>query len=184
MMAQVLSRRDAPIRESGFNYGAGASAEMVGAARMCMKLLPMPPDAIARAHYHEGIETIAYMLEGECLVHCGPDLENSVMVRTGEQCFVAADVPHAPHTMSENPCTWIVAHSSGSDQVGIVLLPDLDVQLPASVGKETWSNAKQKASDSGVPVFGKSPASPVKGSPSRAVISHLEFNHAWRHPEM
>jgi hypothetical protein len=27
------------------------------------------------------------------------------------------------------PCTWIVVHSSGSDQDGIVLLPELDKEL-------------------------------------------------------
>ena len=121
----------------GFTYGAGASAETVGATRVCMNVLPMPPGAIAKAHYHQGIETIAYMLEGECLVHFGPHLEHSVLVRTGEQCFVAADVPHAPHNVSGAPCTWLVVHSSGSDQDGIVLLPELDAQLAESASKES-----------------------------------------------
>jgi len=47
----------------------------------------------------------------------------------GEQSFVAADVPHAPRNESGKPCTWIVVHSSGSDQDGIVLLPELDERL-------------------------------------------------------
>jgi uncharacterized RmlC-like cupin family protein len=113
----------------GFTYGAGASAETVGAQRVCMNLLPMPPGAVARAHYHKGIETIAFMLEGECAVYYGDRLQNCVQVRQGEQCFVAADMPHAPRNESGRPCTWIVVHSSGSDQDGIVLLPDLDAEL-------------------------------------------------------
>ena len=38
---------------------------------------------------HKGIETIAYMLNGECAVYYGNDLEKRVLVRQGEQCFVA-----------------------------------------------------------------------------------------------
>ncbi len=113
----------------GFTYGAGASLETVGAQKVCMNVLPMPPGAVAKAHYHEGIETIAYMLEGECIVHYGDRLQHQVLVQQGEQCFVAADVPHAPNNQSGLPCTWIVVHSSGSDQDGIVLLPELDEEL-------------------------------------------------------
>ena len=117
------------VGKQGFTYGSGASAETVGAKSICMNVLPMPHGARARAHYHEGIETIAYMLEGECTVYYGKTLEHSVLVRKGEQAFVPADVPHAPFNRSGSPCTWIVVHSSGSDQDGIVLLPELDAVL-------------------------------------------------------
>jgi uncharacterized RmlC-like cupin family protein len=117
------------VGKQGFTYGAGASAETVGAKDVCMNVLPMPPGARAKAHYHDGIETIAYLLTGECFVYYGAGLERRVLVRTGEQCFVPADVPHAPCNESGAPCTWIVVHSSGSDQDGIVLLPELDASL-------------------------------------------------------
>ena len=117
------------IGKQGFTYGAGASNETVGAQKVCMNVLPMPSGAVAKAHYHEGVETIAYMLEGECIVHYGDHLQHQVVVQQGEQCFVAADVPHAPGNQSGRPCTWIVVHSSGSDQDGIVLLPELDEEL-------------------------------------------------------
>jgi uncharacterized RmlC-like cupin family protein len=115
--------------KQGFTYRAGASAETVGAQKICMNVLPMPPGAVAKTHYHNGIETIAYMLEGECAVYYGSGLEKRVLVRQGEQCFVAADMPHAPRNESGRPCTWLVVHSSGSDQDGIVLLPELDATL-------------------------------------------------------
>jgi uncharacterized RmlC-like cupin family protein len=99
-----------------------------------MNVLPMPPGAVAKAHYHKGIETIAYMLEGECAVYYGDDLQKRVLVQQGEQCFVDTDVPHAPRNESSKPCTWIVVHSSGSDQDCIVLLPDLDAKLAGRVG--------------------------------------------------
>ena len=56
------------VGKQGITYGAGASAETVGAQNICMNIMPMPPGARAKAHYHKGIETIAYMLTGECYV--------------------------------------------------------------------------------------------------------------------
>ena len=117
------------VGKQGFTYGAGVSAETVGAQKVCMNVLPMPPGAVAKAHYHKGIETIAYMLEGECAVYYGEDLQKRILVHQGEHCFVAADMTHAPRNESGKPCTWIVVHSSGSDQDGIVLLPGLDAKL-------------------------------------------------------
>jgi uncharacterized RmlC-like cupin family protein len=117
------------VGKQGFSYGAGASAETVGAEHICMNVLPMPPGAKAKVHYHQGIETIAYLLDGECAVYYGDKLEHRAVVRTGDQIFIPADVPHAPCNESGAACKWLVVHSSGSDQDGIVLLPDLDLVL-------------------------------------------------------
>src|SRR6476659_1441645 len=53
------------VGKQGFTYGAGASAETVGAQKVCMNILPMPAGAVAKAHYHKGIETIAFMPAGD-----------------------------------------------------------------------------------------------------------------------
>ena len=121
------------VGKQGFRYGAGASAETVGAEHICMNVLPMPDGARAKVHYHRGIETIAYLLEGECAVYYGEKVERHAAMCAGDQMFLPADVPHAPCNESGAPCTWLVVHSSGSDQDGIVLLPDLD----PLVGKKT-----------------------------------------------
>ncbi len=73
------------------------------------------------------------LLEGECAVYYGESFQKRVLVRQGEQCFVAADMPHAPRNESGKPCTWLVVHSSGSDQDGIVLLPELDAKLAQKI---------------------------------------------------
>jgi uncharacterized RmlC-like cupin family protein len=123
------------VGAQGFSYGAGASRETVGAEHICMNVLPMPPGAKAKVHYHKGIETIGYLLAGECLVYYGDALEHRILVRAGEQSFIPADVPHAPFNESGAPCTWLVVHSSGSDQDGIVLLPELDLVLAAKAAE-------------------------------------------------
>ncbi len=118
----------------GFTYGTGATRATVGAQGVSMAVLPMPPGARAKVHLHEGIETIALLLEGECTVHYGARLEAQVTVRAGEQVYLPPDVPHAPSNESGAPCRWVVVHSSGDDQDGIVMLPDLDAVLAAKLG--------------------------------------------------
>jgi len=59
------------VGKQGFTYGAGASAETVGAEHICMNVLPVPVGGRAKAQYHRGIETISYLLNGECAVAGG-----------------------------------------------------------------------------------------------------------------
>lgn len=126
---RVIQPGQTYVGKQGFAYGAGASAETVGAEHICLNVLPMPAGARAKVHYHRGIETIAYLLEGECAVYYGEKLEHRAGMRAGDQMYLPADVPHAPCNESGAPCRWLVAHSSGSDQDGIVLLPELDPLL-------------------------------------------------------
>src|SRR5262249_26887898 len=104
------------LGQQGVVYRAGCSPGTGGAAKGCMNCTPVPVGAGAKVHYHAGIETIAYLLEGECAVYFGTRLERRIDVVAGEQVFMPADVPHAPCNESGAPCTWIVVHSSGSDQ--------------------------------------------------------------------
>jgi uncharacterized RmlC-like cupin family protein len=132
---RVIGPGQTYVGKQGFTYGAGASAETVGAQHVCMNILPVPVGGRAKVHYHQGIETIAYLLDGECALYYGDRLEYRVVVRAGEQVYVPADVPHAPSNESTAFCTVIVVHSSGSDQDGLVLLPDLDVVLASKAGR-------------------------------------------------
>ena len=126
---RVIGPGQTYVGKQGFTYRAGASAETVGAEHVCMNILPMPSGAQAKVHFHKGIETIAYLLEGECAVYYGENLECRALVRSGDQVYIPADVPHAPRNESGSPCTWIVVHAAGSDQEGLVLLPELDAVL-------------------------------------------------------
>jgi uncharacterized RmlC-like cupin family protein len=51
--AAVIKPGQTYVGKRGFTYGAGASAETVGAQKVCMNVLPMSPGAVAKAHYHE-----------------------------------------------------------------------------------------------------------------------------------
>ncbi len=132
---RVIGPGQTYVGKQGFTYSAGASTETVGAERICMNVLPVPVGGRAKVHYHKGIETIAYLLEGDCVVYYGEGLERQFAVRAGEQIYIPADVPHAPSNESSARCTWIVVHASGSDQDGIVLLPDLDALLASRAAR-------------------------------------------------
>jgi uncharacterized RmlC-like cupin family protein len=91
---QLIKPGQTYVGKQGFSYGAGASTETVGAKKVCLNVLPVPPGAKAKVHYHKGIETIAYLLEGECSVYYGDELEHQVMVQAGDQIYMPEDVPH------------------------------------------------------------------------------------------
>jgi uncharacterized RmlC-like cupin family protein len=77
---QVIQPGKTYVGKQGFSYGAGASTETVGAKQICMNVLPMPPGQKPRSTI-TGIETIAYLLEGECAVYYGDELEYRVTAR-------------------------------------------------------------------------------------------------------
>jgi uncharacterized RmlC-like cupin family protein len=113
----------------GVTYDAGVSRNTVGAEKVCMNILPMPPGVKSKPHIHRGIETIAYMLEGECTLFHGEQLENQTLIKQGEQIFIPENVPHAPYNLSDKKCIWIVVHSSGDDQDELVRTTELDYIL-------------------------------------------------------
>ena len=113
----------------GVTYDAGVSRRTAGSEKVCMNVLPMPSGAKAKPHFHKGIETIAYMVEGECTVFHGSTLEHQTVVRQGEQIFIPEDVPHAPCNLSDKRCVWIVVHSSGDDQDELIRTEELDYIL-------------------------------------------------------
>ncbi len=131
---QIVKPGRTYLGKQGITYGAGASKETVGTEKICMNVMPMPPGAKAKAHYHKDIETIAYLLDGECVVYFGAGFDERATVHAGEHVFCPANLAHAPSNESGRPCTWLVVHSSGSDQDGIVLLPELDAVLTERVG--------------------------------------------------
>lgn len=128
--ATVVKPGETYVGAQGFEYGAGVSRATVGETSICMNVLPMPPGAKAKSHFHKGIDTIAYLLEGRCSVYYGDKLDRRLDCAQGDHAFMPADVPHAPVNDSGAPCVWIVVHASGDDQDDIVMTPELDALLP------------------------------------------------------
>ena len=60
----------------GVTYSAGASRKTTSSEKVCMNVLPMPPGVHSIHHIHKDIETIAYLLEGECTLFHGDKHKN------------------------------------------------------------------------------------------------------------
>ncbi len=123
---KVLRSGASYVGQQGFTYLTGLTTATAGAKSICMTVLTLPDGARARTHLHQGIETAAYILEGECEMHYGDRLEILLKAQAGEYVFVPADMPHLVVNRSGANCVVLVAHSAGDDQAGIVLLPHLD----------------------------------------------------------
>ena len=113
----------------GVTYSAGVSRKTAGSQKVCMNVLPMPSGVHSVPHIHREIETIAYLLKGECTLFHGDKLEHQTLVRQGEQIFIPENVPHAPFNQTENECIWVVVHSSGDDQDELISMPELTAEL-------------------------------------------------------
>ena len=113
----------------GVTYSSGVSRKTAGSETVCMNVLPMLPGVHSIPHIHKDIETIAYLLEGECTLFHGNKLENQTLVKKGEQIYIPENVPHAPYNQSSAECIWVVVHSSGDDQDELVSMPELVKEL-------------------------------------------------------
>ena len=86
----------------------------------------------AKAHHHDDIDTVGYIIAGESLILYGEALESAIVAAEGDYFFIPSGMPHAPLNRSAAPCTFVVAHAAGDDQEGIVMRPDLDAApIPA-----------------------------------------------------
>ena len=112
--------------QQGLDYLAGLTGATAGSLGICMTLVTLPPGARAKTHFHQGIETAVYVIEGETEMYFGERLGERLAARAGEYLYVPAGMPHLVLNRSGAICRAVVAHTSPDDQAGIVMLPELD----------------------------------------------------------
>ncbi len=61
-----------------------------------MNVLPIPPGVYSLPRIQKEIEIIAYLLEGECTLFHGDELEYQMLIRKREQIIISENVPHTP----------------------------------------------------------------------------------------
>ena len=103
------------------------SAQSVGAGRIHMQIVRIPPGGRATAHKHEDHETAIYVLSGESGMWYGEELEHHLVARAGDFLYIPANVPHLPYNLSEKEsCVAVIARTDPNDQESVVLLLELD----------------------------------------------------------
>ena len=99
----------------------------VGARRLHLQIVRLPPDGRANAHKHDGHETAIYVLSGESGMWYGERLEQHLIARAGEFLYIPANMPHLPYNLSASEsCVAVIARTDPNDQESVVLLPELD----------------------------------------------------------
>ena len=119
--------------KQGFTYLAGISAGSAGSESICMNLLTIPPGGRGRAHKHEQHETAIYTVSGEVHTWWGEQLEEHVVSHPGDFLFIPADMPHLPVNFGPEPAVCLIARTDPNEQESVVLLPELEARVPASL---------------------------------------------------
>jgi uncharacterized RmlC-like cupin family protein len=113
--------------KQGHLYAPGISAQSVGARRIHLQIVRIPPGGRANAHKHDGHETAIYVLSGESGMWYGERLEQHLIARAGEFLYIPANMPHLPYNLSASEsCVGVIARTDPNDQESVVLLPELD----------------------------------------------------------
>lgn len=113
--------------KNGHSYAPGISAQSVGAQRIHLQIVRIPPGGRAKAHKHDGHETAIHVLSGDSGMWYGEKLEQHLVARAGDFLYIPANVPHLPYNLSdEDSCIAVIARTDPNEQESIVLLPELE----------------------------------------------------------
>ncbi len=100
----------------------GISANTAGAKHLCMHLVVIPPKGKAVAHYHDGYETVIYIIQGKAETKYGKNLEHSTINEAGEFLFIPPNLPHQPINLSETEeVIAVVARNDPNEQESVIV---------------------------------------------------------------
>ena len=103
-------------------FFVGVSAENVGATRLALILVVIPPGGHAEAHYHEGHESAIYLIKGRVKTLYGEGLKNEIISEAGDFLFIEPSVPHQPFNLDDKePAIALVARTDPREQESVVL---------------------------------------------------------------
>ena len=105
----------------------GISASTAGSKHLCMHLVIIPPGGKAVAHYHNGYETVIYIIEGKAETKYGENLEQSSINEAGDFLFIPPNLPHQPVNLSDTKqVVAVVARNDPNEQESVVLYETKD----------------------------------------------------------
>ncbi|MBL8090504.1 MAG: cupin domain-containing protein [Anaerolineales bacterium] len=100
----------------------GISANTAGSKHLCMHLVVIPPGGKAVAHYHDGYETVIYIIQGKAETKYGKNLEQSTINEAGEFLFIPPNLPHQPVNLSDTEeVIAVVARNDPNEQESVVV---------------------------------------------------------------
>jgi uncharacterized RmlC-like cupin family protein len=113
LVKAIAPERDVP---RGVVGGAEISQATTGALNLYMGLFRVPPGSRGRPHYHDACESALYMLKGAIEISWGDELEQSLVVETGDMLYVPPRETHTVRNLSESePAEYVVARDSPTE---------------------------------------------------------------------
>jgi uncharacterized RmlC-like cupin family protein len=118
--------------KQGPDYTPGINAETVGAERLWLGSVVLPPGGRTKAHLHEHHESAFYMLSGEeAELWTGDHLEHRAVAHPGDFLYIPAGVSHvAVNRSATEPAVFVGARSDPNEQESVILQPELDPNVP------------------------------------------------------
>jgi uncharacterized RmlC-like cupin family protein len=127
LTCRVVSAGTEFVGKQGHLCAPGVSAQSVGAQRIHLQIVRIPPGGLAKAHKHDGHETALHILSGESGMWYGERLEQHLIARAGDFLYIPANMPHLPYNLSDaESCVAVIARTDPNDQESVMLLPELD----------------------------------------------------------
>jgi|SRR5690606_32733353 uncharacterized RmlC-like cupin family protein len=122
LKSQVV--REDPTSQA-FSYGI--SAQSVGAKGIYMHVSPIPPGLRTQPHKHDHYETAAYVISGQVELWSGYELEDHLIVNSGEFVYIPAGMPHVVGNPSKTEVSVAVLARNYADEEEVEeQLPQLD----------------------------------------------------------
>lgn len=107
------------VGKQGHLLAPGISAQSVGAQRIHLQIVRIPPGVRSKAHKHENHESAIYILSGESGCWYGDELQHHLVARAGDFLYIPANMPHLP--------AWLSSRAPiPTSQESVRLLPELE----------------------------------------------------------
>ena len=124
---RVVRVGDEFLGKQGHLVAPGISAQSVGAQRIHLQIVRIPPGVRSNAHRHEAHESAIYILSGESGMWYGEGLQHHLIARAGDFLYIPANMPHLPYNLSDTQsCEAVIARTDPNEQESVRLLPELE----------------------------------------------------------
>jgi uncharacterized RmlC-like cupin family protein len=96
--------------------GTEVSQATAGAHNIYMALIRVPAGSRGRPHYHDACESALFMIRGSIEIRFGDQLEDSLVVDTGDMLYVPPRETHTVRNLSgSEPAEYVVARDSPTE---------------------------------------------------------------------